>query len=94
MQQVYDLIERVAPTQASVLLSGESGTGKELAAETIHRLSRRREGAFLAVNCGAISQTIIESELFGHERGSFTGADTAVVATSRKRAVERCSWTR
>ena len=75
MQQVYDLIARVAPTQASVLLSGESGTGKELAAETIHLLSRRREGAFLAVNCGAISQTIIESELFGHERGSFTGAD-------------------
>ena len=75
MQQVYDLIERVAPTQASVLLSGESGTGKELAAETIHLLSRRREGAFLAVNCGAIAKSIIESELFGHERGSFTGAE-------------------
>jgi len=75
MQQVYDLITRVAPTQASVLLSGESGTGKELAAETIHLLSRRREGVFLAVNCGAIAKTLIESELFGHERGSFTGAE-------------------
>jgi DNA-binding NtrC family response regulator len=76
MQSVYDLIARVAPTQAGVLLSGESGTGKELAAETIHVLSRRREGPFLAVNCGAIAKTLIESELFGHEKGSFTGADS------------------
>jgi DNA-binding NtrC family response regulator len=75
MQAVYDLIERVAPTHATVLLTGESGTGKELAAETIHRLSRRSDGPFLAVNCGAISQSLIESELFGHEKGSFTGAD-------------------
>jgi len=75
MQKVYDLIARVAPTQAGVLLTGESGTGKELAAETIHLLSRRREGPFLAVNCGAIAPTLIESELFGHEKGSFTGAD-------------------
>jgi transcriptional regulator with PAS, ATPase and Fis domain len=75
MQQVYDLLERVAPTGAGVLLTGESGTGKELAAETIHRLSRRSDGPFVAVNCGAISQTLIESELFGHEKGSFTGAD-------------------
>src|ERR1051325_7303440 len=77
MQQVYDLIARVAPTQASVLLSGESGTGKELAAETIHLLSKRRESPFLAVNCGAIAKTLIESELFGHEKGSFTGADAS-----------------
>ena len=75
MQTVYDLIARVAPTQASVLLSGESGTGKELAAQTIHLLSRRREGSFLAVNCGAVVPTLIESELFGHEKGSFTGAE-------------------
>jgi len=75
MQPVYDLLSRVAPTRASVLLTGESGTGKELAAETIHRLSRRSDGAFLAVNCGAITQTLIDSELFGHEKGSFTGAD-------------------
>jgi len=75
MQKVYDLIARVAPTQAGVMLTGESGTGKELAAETIHMLSRRRDGPFLAVNCGAIAPTLIESELFGHEKGSFTGAD-------------------
>jgi DNA-binding NtrC family response regulator len=75
MQTVYDLISRVAPTDASVLLTGESGTGKELAAQTIHHLSRRRDQQFLALNCGAIAKTLIESELFGHEKGSFTGAD-------------------
>jgi DNA-binding NtrC family response regulator len=75
MQRVYDLIARVAPTRLGVLLIGESGTGKELAAETIHRLSRRRQAPFLAVNCAAVAKTLIESELFGHEKGSFTGAD-------------------
>ena len=75
MQALYDSIVRVAPTEASVLLTGESGTGKELAASTIHALSRRRNGPFLAVNCAAIPPTLIESELFGHEKGSFTGAD-------------------
>jgi DNA-binding NtrC family response regulator len=75
MQEVYDQISRVAPTAASVLLIGESGTGKELAAQTVHELSLRRKHAFLAVNCGAISPNLIESEMFGHERGSFTGAD-------------------
>ncbi|WJF89400.1 sigma-54 dependent transcriptional regulator [Paraburkholderia bonniea] len=75
MQAVYDQISRVAPTAASVMLSGESGTGKEVAAQTIHQLSLRRKHAFLAVNCGAISPNLIESEMFGHERGAFTGAD-------------------
>jgi two-component system response regulator AtoC len=75
MQEIYDLICKVAPTQASVLLTGESGTGKELVAETIHMLSKRRSRPFLAVNCGAIAKNLIESELFGHEKGSFTGAD-------------------
>jgi two-component system, NtrC family, response regulator AtoC len=75
MQEVYDLIARVAPTDASVLILGESGTGKEVVAQTIHGLSRRREAPFIGVNCGAISPTLIESELFGHEKGSFTGAD-------------------
>jgi transcriptional regulator with PAS, ATPase and Fis domain len=74
MQTVYDLIAKVAPTEATVLLTGESGTGKELVAETIHELSERRGGPFMAVNCGAVSPTLIESELFGHERGAFTGA--------------------
>ena len=74
MQRVYDLIARVAPTNASVLLTGESGTGKEMVAQTIHELSRRRRGPFLPLNCGAMPAGLVESELFGHERGSFTGA--------------------
>ena len=74
MQRVYDLIDKVAPTEATAFLVGESGTGKELAAETIHQLSKRRKGPYLPLNCGAISPTLIESELFGHEKGSFTGA--------------------
>jgi two-component system, NtrC family, response regulator HydG len=75
MQKVYDLISRVAGTDASILISGETGTGKELVAETLHGLSRRSKEVFLPVNCGALSAQLIESELFGHERGSFTGAD-------------------
>ncbi len=75
MGEVYDLITRVAPTSASVLVTGESGTGKELVAETVHQLSRRRTGPFIPLNCSAVSPTLIESELFGHERGSFTGAE-------------------
>ncbi|HSS28181.1 MAG TPA: sigma-54 dependent transcriptional regulator [Usitatibacter sp.] len=75
MQEVYDKIARVAPTEATVLLLGESGTGKEIVARTIHELSRRRKQPFLAINCGAISANLIENEMFGHERGSYTGAD-------------------
>ncbi len=75
MQEVYDKIARVAPTEATVLLLGESGTGKEIVARTIHELSRRRKQPFLAINCGAISPNLIENEMFGHERGSYTGAD-------------------
>jgi len=74
MQEVYDLIGRVSPTEATVMLTGESGTGKEVVAHTIHDLSRRRAGPFLPMNCGAVPEGLIESELFGHERGSFTGA--------------------
>lgn len=74
MQSIYDQIERVAPTAATVLITGESGTGKELVAQTLHDLSNRHKFPFLAVNCGAISPQLIESEMFGHEKGSFTGA--------------------
>lgn len=74
MQSVYDQIARVAPTAATVLITGESGTGKELVAQTLHDLSNRHRAPFLAVNCGAISPQLIESEMFGHEKGSFTGA--------------------
>jgi two-component system, NtrC family, response regulator AtoC len=75
MKRVYEQISRVAGTAVTVLVQGESGTGKELAAQTIHSLSRRRNRPFLAINCGAISPQLIESEIFGHEKGSFTGAN-------------------
>ena len=75
MSAVYDLIARVAPTDATVCFIGESGTGKEVAARAVHELSRRRKEVFVPVNCGAISPHLIESTLFGHERGSFTGAE-------------------
>ncbi len=76
LQQVYKLIGRVAGSDATVLITGESGTGKELVAQVLHRSSNRREGPFIAVNCAALPETLLESELFGHEKGSFTGAMT------------------
>jgi DNA-binding NtrC family response regulator len=74
MLRLYDLLTRVAPSHASVLISGESGTGKELVARTVHDLSPRRNAPFVAVNCGAISESLVESVVFGHEKGSFSGA--------------------
>jgi len=74
MQEVFRLIERVGPTEAGVLLTGESGSGKELAARMIHECSARRGKPFIAINCGAIPAGLIEAELFGYEKGSFTGA--------------------
>jgi two-component system, NtrC family, response regulator HydG len=75
MQKVYDLINRVSKTDATILITGETGTGKELVAQAVHQQSRRHREPFLPVNCGAVAPNLIESELFGHERGSFTGAD-------------------
>jgi two-component system, NtrC family, response regulator HydG len=74
MREVYDLIQSLSSTDASAIITGESGTGKELAARTIHRLGKRADGPFIAVNSAAIPETLIESEVFGHEKGAFTGA--------------------
>src|SRR5262249_7699686 len=74
MRQIYTVIEQVAGSAVSVLITGESGTGKEVVAQTIHQLSPRSAHPFVAINCSAIPEPIMESELFGHERGAFTGA--------------------
>jgi DNA-binding NtrC family response regulator len=74
MRKVYQVVEQAAPTSASVLISGESGTGKELVAQTIHQISPRAQMPFVPINCAAIPETLLESEIFGHERGAFTGA--------------------
>jgi transcriptional regulator with GAF, ATPase, and Fis domain len=77
MREIFGLIERIAPTDATVLIEGETGTGKDMVARTIHELSRRKDAPFIVVDCGAVAGTLIESELFGHEKGSFTGAVAA-----------------
>ena len=74
MRKIYQVVEQAAPTSASVLITGESGTGKELVAQTIHQLSPRAGFQFIAINCAAIPETLLESEIFGHEKGAFTGA--------------------
>ncbi|NQU41010.1 MAG: sigma-54-dependent Fis family transcriptional regulator, partial [Lentisphaerae bacterium] len=74
MAQLYDTIRQASPTQATVLIHGESGTGKELVAHAVHRLSTRARGPFIPVHCAALSMNLLESELFGHEKGAFTGA--------------------
>ena len=77
MREIFGLIEKIAPTDATVLIGGETGTGKDVIARTLHQLSRRAQGPFVVVDCGAVSSSLIESELFGHEKGSFTGAISA-----------------
>jgi transcriptional regulator with GAF, ATPase, and Fis domain len=86
MREIFGLIERIAPTDATVLIEGETGTGKDMVARTLHQMSPRRDGPFIVVDCGAVAGTLIESELFGHEKGSFTGA-----AAMRQGAFEMAS---
>ncbi|MFA4906130.1 MAG: sigma-54 dependent transcriptional regulator [Candidatus Margulisiibacteriota bacterium] len=74
IKKIMELIAKTAPTDSTILITGESGTGKEIAAKAIHKLSKRKNGPFIALNCGAIPENLLESELFGHERGAFTGA--------------------
>jgi transcriptional regulator with GAF, ATPase, and Fis domain len=77
MREIFGLVEKIAPTDATVLIGGETGTGKDVIARTLHQLSPRRDGPFIVVDCGAVAGTLIESELFGHEKGAFTGAVSA-----------------
>src|SRR5262245_24142902 len=77
MREIFGLIERIGTTDATVLIEGETGTGKDMVARTLHTLSKRRDAPFIVVDCGAVAGTLIESELFGHEKGAFTGAVTA-----------------
>ncbi len=76
MRRVFDVVRKVAPSKASILITGESGVGKELVADAVHNLSLRKDNSFIKVHCAALSETLLESELFGHEKGAYTGADS------------------
>ena len=94
LEAVLEQVERVAPTDSTVLIEGETGTGKELIARAIHNLSRRCGRPFIKLNCAAIPLDLLESELFGHEKGAFTGAIAQKIGRFEWHIPEPCSWTR
>ena len=94
MQEVYRILARLMNTDLGVMITGESGTGKELVARALHNFGLRKKGPFVAINMAAIPRDLIESELFGHEKGAFTGADRAMPASSSRPGAARCSSTR
>ena len=94
MLQVFEMVETIAATGSTVLITGETGTGKELVARAIHVRSPRSDRPFVAVNCGALTETLLDSELFGHMRGSFTGADGDRRGSSKSPRRGRSSSTR
>ena len=94
MRRVTAAIEQVAPTNASVIIVGESRTGKELVSRSIHELSARAHGPYVGINCAALPETLMESELFGHERGAFTGANSRREGCFELANGGRCSSTR
>src|SRR5271154_1527371 len=92
LRAVLDEINIVAPSDCAVLIQGETGTGKEVIAQAIHEASPRRKNRFVALNCAAIPSALLESELFGHERGAFTGAVAQTMGPFKRRTAEPCFW--